>query len=99
MDTVKGFRDYVGDEASKRERIRKIVVSVFEKYNFDPAETPIVEYEEFVRGNNQNDEAVSDTFKLKDKGERKLALRYELTFPLKRIALNKKLPFRRYQIG
>jgi len=99
METVKGFRDYTGDEARKREEIRKIVVSIFEKYNFEPAETPIIEYEEFVRGNNQNDEAVSDTFKLKDKGERKLALRYELTFPLKRIAQNKKLPYRRYQIG
>ncbi len=33
------------------------------------------------------------------RGERKLALRYEFTFQLKRLAQNKKLPFKRYQIG
>jgi histidyl-tRNA synthetase len=68
-------------------------------YGFEPAETPIVESEEFVNGNNTNDEAVSDIFKLKDKGERNLALRYEFTFQLKRIANNQKLPYKRYQIG
>jgi histidyl-tRNA synthetase len=98
-DTVKGFRDYVGEEAEKREEIRKIIVAAFERYGFEPAETPIIEYEEFVKGENQNDEAVSDIFKLKDKGERNLALRYEFTFQLKRIAKNKKLPYKRYQIG
>jgi histidyl-tRNA synthetase len=74
-------------------------VETFEKYGFEPAETPMIEYEEFVRGQNQNDEAVSDIFKLKDKGKRKLALRYEFTFQLKRIAKNKKIPYKRYQIG
>jgi len=38
-------------------------------------------------------------FKLKDKGERDLALRYEFTFQLKRLMQNKKLPYKRYQIG
>ncbi|MEK6917552.1 MAG: ATP phosphoribosyltransferase regulatory subunit [Nanoarchaeota archaeon] len=99
MDPVKGFRDYIGEEAEKREEIRKIIVAAFERYGFEPAETPIIEFEEFVKGDNQNDEAVSDIFKLKDKGERNLALRYEFTFQLKRIAKNKKLPYKRYQIG
>ncbi|MEK6945477.1 MAG: ATP phosphoribosyltransferase regulatory subunit [Nanoarchaeota archaeon] len=99
MDPVKGFRDYVGEEAEKREDIRKIIVGAFERYGFEPAETPIIEFEEFVKGDNPNDEAVSDIFKLKDKGERNLALRYEFTFQLKRIAKNKKLPYKRYQIG
>jgi histidyl-tRNA synthetase len=98
-ETVKGFKDFLGEEAEKREEIRKILVETFEKFGFEPAETPIVEYEEFVRGENVNDEAVSDIFKLKDKGERKLALRYELTFQLKRIMNNQKLPYKRYQIG
>jgi len=97
--TVKGFSDFLGEDAKKREEIRKLLVTTFEKYGFNPAETPIVEYEEFVRGENKNDEAVSDIFRLKDKGERKLALRYEFTFQLKRIMNNQKLPFRRYSIG
>ncbi len=99
METVKGFNDFLGENARKREEIRKILVATFEKYGFEPAETPIIEYEEFVKEGNSQDEAVSDVFKLQDKGKRKLALRYELTFQLKRIAKNKKLPYKRYQIG
>ena len=97
--TVKGFKDYSGEEAEKRAEIRKIIVETFEKYGFGPIETPIIEYEDFVKGENKEDEAVSDVFKLKDKGKRKLALRYEFTFQLKRLMKNKKLPYKRYQIG
>jgi len=96
-EIVKGFRDI--EDASKRILIRNIIEDVFKKYCFIPVETPVIEYEEFVKGNNENDEAVSDIFKLEDRGKRKLALRYEFTFQLKRLAKNKKLPFRRYQIG
>ena len=99
MNSVKGFRDFVGAEALKRAKILEIIRGQFELYGFEPAETPVVEYEEFVRGDNVGDDAVSDIFKLEDKGERKLALRYELTFPLKRIARNQRLPYKRYQIG
>jgi len=99
MNTIKGFRDYTGKEAEKRAEIKKILVETFEKYGFEPAETPVIENEEFVKGENKEDEAVSDIYKLKDKGKRKLALRYEFTFQLKRIAKNKKLPYKRYQIG
>ncbi len=98
-ETIKGFKDYTGEEALKRAEIRKIIQEQFELYGFEPAETPVIEYEEFVCGENANDEAVSDTFKLQDRGKRKLALRYELTFPLKRISQEKKLPYKRYQIG
>jgi histidyl-tRNA synthetase len=97
-NTVKGFRDFIGDEARKRAKIKKIIACAFESFGFEPAETPVVEMEEFVRGDNQNDEAVRDIFSLEDRGKRKLALRYELTFQLKRIAQNQKLPYKRYQL-
>src|SRR3989344_4996907 len=71
-ERVKGFNDFTEEEAQKRAEIRKILVETFEKYGFQPAETPIIEYEEFVRGENEKDEAVSDIFKLKDKGKRNL---------------------------
>jgi len=96
---VRGFRDYDGEEARKRAEIKKILVETFEKYGFEPAETPIIEEEKFVKSNNSQDEVISDIYKLKDKGKRKLALRYEFTFQLKRLMQNKKLPFKRYQIG
>ncbi len=98
-ELVKGFKDYTGEEAEKRQQVKGILAETFKKYGFELAETPIVENEEFVRGENERDEAVSDIYKLKDKGNRSLALRYEFTFQLKRIAKNKKLPYKRYQIG
>ena len=98
-DLVKGFKDYTGKEAQKRAQIKQIMVETFEQYGFEPAETPIIEYEEFVRGENPDDETISDMYKLKDKGKRKLALRYEFTFQLKRLMEKKKLPYKRYQIG
>ncbi len=98
-ELVKGFKDFTGDEAEKREEIRRILVENFTKYGFEPAETPIVEYRDFVQGDNADDEAVSSIFKLQDRGKRDLALRYEFTFQLKRLMKDKKLPFKRYSIG
>jgi len=98
-ENVKGFKDFTGQEALKREVIKKILIEKFKIYGFNPAETPIIEFGEFVKGGNVRDEAISDIFRLKDRGERELALRYEFTFQLKRLAVGKKLPFRRYQIG
>ncbi len=98
-ELVKGFRDFTGEEAEKREEIRKVIIENFQLYGFQPAEAPIIEYREFVEGDNKNDEAVSTIFKLKDRGERELALRYEFTFQLKRLMKDKKLPYKRYQIG
>ncbi len=96
-ELVKGFSDYTGEEALRRETIKEILVKWFKRYGFEPVETPVIEYEEFVKKDNEEDEAVSDIFKLQDKGKRKLALRYEFTFQLKRLAKNKKLPYKRYQ--
>ena len=98
-ETIKGFRDFSGEEAEKRQAIIDLLTKKYKLYGFEPAETPIIESQKFVQGNNPNDEAVSDIFKLQDKGKRKLALRYEFTFQLKRLAKNQKLPYKRFQIG
>ena len=98
METVKGFKDVTGEDALKREKIKEILVNNFGLYGYEPAETPTIEYEKFMK-DNENDEVISDIFRLKDKGKRDLALRYEFTFQLKRISKNKRLPYKRYQIG
>ena len=98
METVKGFKDVTGEESLKRERIKEILINNFRLYGYEPAETPIIEFEKFMK-DNESDEVISDIFRLKDKGKRDLALRYEFTFQLKRISKNKKLPYKRYQIG
>ena len=96
---IKGFNEYVGPEAAKRAAVRKVIQKEFEKFGFEYAETPIIENEDFIAPNGNNDEAVRDIFRLKDRGKRKLALRFEFTFQLKRLAKNQKLPFKRFQIG
>ena len=101
IDTVKGFQDYLPPESLKREAIKKIVEKWFKLYGFSPVETPIIEFDELMQSNTE-DEAVSDRFRLKDKGNRELGLRYEFTFQLARILKKNptiKLPFKRYQIG
>ena len=104
--TVKGFQDYMPKEALLRKKIVETAEKYFKLYGFLPIETPIIEYDELMKSDNlpseEEDEAISDRFRLKDKGARNLGLRYEFTFQLARIFKenpNIKLPFRRYQIG
>ncbi len=106
VGTVKGFEDYLPPASLKRKAIVGTAEKFFELYGFVPIETPVIEYDELMSPENlpneQEDEAISDRFRLKDRGNRSLGLRYEFTFQLSRIfKLNPtiKLPFKRYQIG
>src|SRR3989344_5561069 len=102
-DLVKGFQDFLPPESQKRDAVRKVVEKHFKLYGFIPLETPTIEFEELMHSDSiEQDEAVSDIFKLQDKGGRRLGLRYEFTFQLARIFkqnTNIKLPLRRYQVG
>jgi len=95
---VKGFNEFIGNEAMKRAAIRKTIIKNFELFGFEPTESPTVEFEEFV-GKDANEDTISEIFRLNDRGKRKLALKYESTFQLKRLARNQKLPFKRYIIS
>lgn len=106
IDTVKGFQDFLPPASLKRSAVKKIVEKYFKLYGFMPIETPVIEFDELMKSDNlpadQEDEAISDRFRLKDRGGRNLGLRYEFTFQLARIFRQNptiKLPFRRYQIG
>ena len=104
IDTVKGFRDFLPPESLKREVVVETIKKYFELYGFLPVETPVVEFDELMRSDSlaEEDETVSDRFRLKDRAGRNVGLRYEFTFQLARIFKqfpNIKLPFRRYQIG
>ncbi|MCK4649668.1 histidine--tRNA ligase [Candidatus Pacearchaeota archaeon] len=96
--TVKGFQDFVGAEAAKRMKIRKIILKDFELYGFEPTESPTIEFEEFVK-KGASEDTISEIFRLEDRGKRKLALKYESTFQLKRLARNQRLPFKRFEIA
>src|SRR3989344_1082006 len=103
-ETVKGFQDFLPPESQKRAAVRALIEKTFQNYGFMPIETSSVEYEELMKPNSleEEDSAVSDRFRLKDRGGRNLGLRYEFTFQLSRILNqnpNLKMPFKRYQIG
>ncbi|MEK6889370.1 MAG: histidine--tRNA ligase [Nanoarchaeota archaeon] len=106
IETVKGFQDFLPPESLKRAKVREIIEKWFKRYGFTPIETPVIEFDELMKPDNlpteEEDEAVSDRFRLKDRGGRNLGLRYEFTFQLSRILKqnpNLKMPFKRYQIG
>ena len=103
VDTVKGFQDYLPPESLKRDAVRRIIEKQFKLHGFVPIETPVIEFDELMRSENLNEEdAVSERFKLNDRAGRNLGLRYEFTFQLARIFKQNptiKLPFKRYQIG
>ena len=100
LNTLKGFRDYLPKDKSKREYIVGIIKDVFEKFGFEQIQTPTLEYAEVILGK-YGEEADKLVYKFKDLGGREVALPYDLTVPTARIlAQYKQLPkyFRRYQI-
>lgn len=99
----KGVRDFPPEEKISRDRILAVLKEQFERFGFNPLETPVLErYEVLSAKYAGGAEILKETFTLTDQGERKLGLRYDLTVPLARyVAMNPtvKLPFKRYAIG
>lgn len=98
--TLKGFRDFLPEDAIKRQYAIDIIRKTFENFGFEPLETPALEYLETFSGNIGEDEKLF--FKFEDQGGRKVALRYDQTVPTCRVIAQYpdkiKLPFKRYQI-
>lgn len=99
--TLKGFRDFLPDEARKRLKVIEILRKTFEFFDFQPLETPALEYEEILAGK-YGDEGEKLMYKFEDHGNRKVALRYDQTVPLARVVAQYQndlpMPFMRYQI-
>jgi len=98
--TLKGFRDFLPEEASKRQRVIGIFRSVFARFGFEPLETPALEYAETLTGK-YGTEADKLLYLFKDNGGRDVGLRYDQTVPLSRVMAQYQdipLPFKRYQI-
>ncbi len=98
--TLKGFRDFLPEDALKRQYAIGIIRSLFERYGFSPIETPAVEYLETFTGNIGEDEKLFMHFE--DHGQRRVALRYDQTVPTCRFVAQYydklSFPFKRYQI-
>ncbi len=76
-------------------------VRVFQLFGYEPLDSPALELWDTLAAKGGAD-IEAETFKFKDKGDRDVGLRFDLTVPLARIvASNPNLPrpFRRYAIG
>ncbi|MFN2576631.1 MAG: histidine--tRNA ligase [Pyrinomonadaceae bacterium] len=104
---ARGMRDFLPAEVRKREYVISVIKSVYERYGFEPLETPAVENIETLMGK-YGEEGNQLIFKILKRGEHEktgeadLALRYDLTVPLARVVAQyqNELPkfFKRYQI-
>ncbi|HSK63948.1 MAG TPA: histidine--tRNA ligase, partial [Pyrinomonadaceae bacterium] len=104
---ARGMRDFLPEDVRKREYVIGVVKEVYERYGFEPLETPAVENIETLMGK-YGEEGNQLIFKILKRGvhegtgEADLALRYDLTVPLARVVAEyrDKLPkfFKRYQI-
>jgi histidyl-tRNA synthetase len=101
--TAKGMRDTLPAEQLEREEIMERLRQAFRSFGFRPFDTPAIEEFSLLSAKYAGgDEILGETFSLKDRGNRKLGLRYDLTVPLARFIANNpqlKLPFKRYQIS
>lgn len=100
IQVLKGFRDFLPTEARKRQWLRGQMIKVFEKWGYEPLETPTLESYDLFKGEVGEDEKLF--YKFKDLGDREVMLRYDQTVPTCRVvgqyASEIKFPFRRYQI-
>ena len=100
----RGFEDRTGDVLRAEQHLIQTAATVYEKWGFEPLQTPAFEYAEalgkFLPDEERPNEGV---FALEDDDGQWLSLRYDHTAPLARFVaeryqdLNK--PYRRFQIG
>lgn len=99
--TLKGFRDFLPEQARKRQYVINTLKSVFESFGFEPLETPALEYEDILAGK-YGEEGDKLMYRFTDNGDRRIALRYDQTVPLSRVAAQYQnelpSPFKRYQV-
>lgn len=103
VDRYKGMRDFPPQEMILRNFVLDTIRQTFESFGFDPLETPAIEnWNVLSSKGGGGSEILKETYQFKDKGNREVGLRYDLTVPLARfMAMNPTLPlpFKRYQIG
>jgi histidyl-tRNA synthetase len=100
----RGFADRGPEDIRAVDEMMRTIRGVYERYGFEPVETPFVEYTEalgkFLPDQDRPNEGV---FSFQDEDEQWLSLRYDLTAPLARYvaqnfdALPK--PYRSYRAG
>lgn len=97
---LRGFRDFPPQQMILRHHVISIFQGVFERYGFEPIQTPILEYLEVLSSKYGEDEKL--IYHFEDRGGREVGLRYDLTVPLARFVATHRgelsFPFKRYHI-
>src|SRR5712672_1875995 len=100
----RGLGDRGPAEIAATRRMLETIRAVYERYGFEPVETPAIEYTDalgkFLPDQDRPNEGV---FSFQDDDEQWLSLRYDLTAPLARYVAenfqNLALPYRSYRFG
>jgi histidyl-tRNA synthetase len=104
---ARGMRDFLPDDVRRRQYVIGVIADVYQRYGFEPLETPAVENIETLMGKygEEGDRLIFRILKRGEEGktgEADLALRYDLTVPLARVVAQYRaqLPkfFKRYQV-
>src|SRR6476619_5514152 len=104
---ARGMRDFLPEDVRRRQYVIDIVRGIYQRYGFEPLETPALENIETLTGKygEGGDKLLYKVLRRgegESSGETDLALRYDLTVPLARVVADNrgKLPrfFKRYQI-
>ena len=110
FDPPSGTRDFLAADVEQREHAFAVIRSVFARYGFEPLQTPAFERLDVLLGK-YGDEGDKLVFKILRRGEHEasgeadLALRYDMTVPLARVAAltaygsQLPTPYKRYAMG
>ncbi len=98
---LKGTRDFLPADMAKRNFVMNTIRTIFERFGYENIETPILCPAETILGK-YGEEGDRLTYNFTDRGDRQIALPYDLTVPFARfVATNYNeliFPFKRYQI-
>ncbi|MDH4069181.1 MAG: histidine--tRNA ligase [Ignavibacteria bacterium] len=97
---LKGFRDYLPGQMNARMKMISAIRNVYERYGFQPLDTPAMEYLVSLVG--YGEENQKQLFRFRNPEDEEVALRFDLTVPLARVVAQYPeipLPFRRYQVA
>ncbi len=100
----KGFQDLAGEELRDLTRMLSTIREVYERYGYEPLETPAFEYTDALgKFLPDQDRPNAGVFSLNDDDEQWMSLRYDMTAPLARYVAENfdrlPKPYRRYAIG
>jgi histidyl-tRNA synthetase len=102
IQSVKGFRDFFPEDCARRNFIFDTWRRVARRYGFVEYEGPVLEYTDLFR-KKSGDEITNQLFCFRDKADRELSMRPEVTPSLARLAAARqrdyKKPLKWFQIG